>query len=359
MDILRDSNMQSTNEILPNHSLKVVSFSCKMYDKQALCQVFDESIFASYIESPLDLDTLVYAKEADVVTAFVNDRLDKQVLTQLAEGGTKLIALRCAGFNNVDLVAAKSLGIKVARVPAYSPYAVAEHTVGLMLALNRKLYKAYNRVREGNFSLNGMLGFDMFGKTVGIIGAGRIGRLVGKMLKGFGCNVIIYDPYTCEACKELGIEQVDLDTLFKQSDIISLHCPLNDETNHIIDAESIAKMKKGVMLINTGRGALMDTSALIEGLKSKQIGYLGMDVYEKEGALFFEDHSCEIIQDDAFERLLTFPNVLITGHQAYFTQEALSHIAETTAQNIAEFTKLTDSTNIEQSSRLTNEIDCD
>jgi len=269
-----------------------------------------------------------------VVSAFVNDRLDAPVLELLAKGGTKLIALRCAGFNNVDLNAANQLGIKVVRVPAYSPYAVAEHTVGLMLALNRKLYRAYNRIREGNFSLNGMLGFDIHGKTVGIIGAGRIGRLVGKMLKAFGCRVLIYDPYECEACKELGIEQVELETIWQASDMISLHCPLTPETNHIIDAQSIAKMKPGVMLINTGRGGLMDAGALIEGLKSKQIGYLGMDVYEKEGALFFEDHSCEIIQDDQFERLLTFPNVLITGHQAYFTEEALTHIAETTAENI-------------------------
>ena len=317
--------------------MKIVAYSSKPYDKQALCRVFDADWQPLYLEVPLDLNTLAYAQGAEVVSAFVNDRLDAKVLALLAEGGTKLIALRCAGFNNVDLEAAKQLGLKVVRVPAYSPYAVAEHTVGLMLALNRKLYRAYNRVREGNFSLNGMLGFDMHGKTVGIIGAGRIGRLVGKMLNAFGCRVLIYDPYECQACDALGIEQVELATIWQESDIISLHCPLTDETNHIIDADSLAKMKKGVMLINTGRGALMDTGALIEGLKTKQVGYLGMDVYEKEGALFFEDHSCEIIQDDQFERLLTFHNVLITGHQAYFTEEALSHIAETTAENIHAF----------------------
>ncbi|HHS99746.1 MAG TPA: 2-hydroxyacid dehydrogenase [Thiomicrospira sp.] len=317
--------------------MKIVAYSSKPYDKQALCRVFDESWKPLYIEVPLDLDTIAYAQDAEVVSAFVNDRLDAEVLKRLAEGGTKLVALRCAGFNHVDLEAAKKVGIKVVRVPAYSPYAVAEHTLGLMLSLNRKLYRAYNRVREGNFSLNGMLGFDMHGKTVGIIGAGRIGRLVGKMLKAFGCRILIYDPYDCEACKALGIEQVELETIWYESDIISLHCPLTSETNHIINADSIAKMKKGVMLINTGRGALMETAALIDALKSKQVGYLGMDVYEKEGALFFEDHSCEIIQDDQFERLLTFPNVLITGHQAYFTQEALSHIAETTAENIHAF----------------------
>jgi len=331
--------------------MKMVAYSVKTYDKQALCSVLDPQWDVHYVELSLDMNTLALAQGAEVVSAFVNDRLDEPVLKALAEGGTKLIALRCAGFNNVDLPAAKQLGIKVMRVPAYSPYAVAEHTVGLMLALNRKLYRAYNRVREGNFSLNGMLGFDMHGKTVGIIGAGRIGRLVGKMLKGFGCEVLIYDPFDCSACEELGIKQVPLETVFKQADILSLHCPLNAETEHLINAESIAQMKKGVMLINTGRGGLMDATALIAGLKSGQIGYLGMDVYEKEGALFFEDHSCEIIQDDAFERLLTFHNVLITGHQAYFTQEALSHIAETTAENIQAYLN-------QSNDCLDNEVTC-
>ena len=333
--------------------MKIVAYSSKPYDKQALCRVFDADWEILYLEVPLGLDTIAYAQGAEVVSAFVNDRLDASVLEILAKGGTKLIALRCAGFNNVDIPAAKKLGIRVMHVPSYSPYAVAENTVGLMLALNRKLYKAYNRVREGNFALNGMLGFDMHGKTVGIIGAGRIGRLVGKMLKAFGCHVVIYDPYTCEACQALGIKQVELESLFKQSDIISLHCPLNEKTNHIINAENIAKMKKGVMLINTGRGALMEVLALIEGLKSGQIGYLGMDVYEKEGALFFEDHSCEIIHDDAFERLLTFPNVLITGHQAYFTAEALSHIAQTTADNIHAYMDLNSTTDCSE-----NEVTC-
>jgi D-lactate dehydrogenase len=314
--------------------MKIVSYSSKPYDKQALCRVLDAEWDIVYTELALDLHSLSLANGAEVITAFVNDRLDRAVLEKLYAGGTRLIALRCAGFNNVDLEAAKQLGIKVMRVPAYSPYAVAEHTVGLMLTLNRKFHRAYNRVREGNFSLNGMLGFDMHGKTIGIIGAGRIGRLVGKMLKAFGCEVLIYDPYDCSACKQMGITQVPIEQIFTDSDVISLHCPLNKETTHIINADSISSMKTGVMLINTGRGGLMDTSALIDGLKSGKIGYLGMDVYEKEGALFFEDHSCEIIQDDAFERLLTFHNVLVTGHQAYFTQEALSHIAETTALNI-------------------------
>lgn len=314
--------------------MKVAVYSSKLYDKQALCRTLDPQWQVVYFESALDLNTVSAAQGAEVVSVFVNDRLDEPVLQQLAAGGTKMLALRCAGFNHVDLQAAQQLGIRVARVPAYSPYAVAEHTIGLMLALNRKLYRAYNRVREGNFSLNGMLGFDMYGKTVGIIGAGKIGRLVGKMLKAFGCRVLVYDPYECTVCKQLGIEQVELDEIWAQSDIISLHCPLTPQTDHIINADTIAKMKRGVMLINTGRGALMDTEALVSGLKSKQIGYLGLDVYEKEGALFFEDHSCEIIQDDLFERLLTFHNVLITGHQAYFTEEALNHIAETTSDNI-------------------------
>jgi len=332
--------------------MKVVAFSSKVYDQQALCRVLNPEWDIQYLEVSLDLHTVAIAQDAEVVSAFVNDRLDEKVLTLLAAGGTKLIALRCAGFNNVDLVAAKELGIKVVRVPAYSPYAVAEHTVSLMLGLNRKLYRAYNRIREGNFSLNGMLGFDMHGKTVGIIGAGRIGRLVGKMLKAFGCEVLVYDPYDCVACRELGLEQVLLEKLLAQSDIISLHCPLNEQTTHLINAETIATMQKGVMLINTSRGGLIDTTALIEALKSGQVGYLGMDVYEKEGALFFEDHSCEIIQDDVFERLLTFPNVLITGHQAYFTEEALTHIAETTAENIEAYL-------LAPNSKLENEVSCD
>ena len=314
--------------------MKIVSYSCKPYDKCALSEVFDASWTCTYLDVPLNLDSIGCAQGAEVVTAFVNDRLDAEVLTQLASGGTKLLALRCAGFNHVDLVCAKSLDIAVVRVPAYSPYAVAEHTIGLMLALNRKLYRAYNRIREGNFSLNGMLGFDMHGKTVGIVGAGRIGRLVGSMLKAFGCRVLVYDPYESEVCQALGFEQVALESIWQAADIISLHCPLTEETKCLINGRSIAQMKKGVMLINTGRGDLISTPDVINALKSKQIGYLGLDVYEKEGALFFEDHSDEIILDDVFERLLTFPNVLVTGHQAYFTQEALSHIAETTRDNI-------------------------
>ncbi len=319
--------------------MKIVSYSCKPYDKQALNHVFDSAWQSLYLDVPLNLDSIGCALGAEVVTVFVNDRLDAEVLTRLADGGTKLLALRCAGFNHVDLACAKSLGLSVVRVPDYSPYAVAEHTLGLMLALNRKLYRAYNRVREGNFSLNGMLGFDMHGKTIGIIGAGRIGRLVGLMLKAFGCRILVHDPYETQVCQTLGFEQVALETIWRESDVISLHCPLTDETRGLIQAQSIVQMKKGVMLINTGRGDLISTPDVIAALKSKQIGYLGLDVYEKEGALFFEDHSDEIILDDVFERLLTFPNVLVTGHQAYFTQEALSHIAETTRDNILAYQK--------------------
>lgn len=331
--------------------MKIVAYSCKPYDQEFLKKFFKETWQTNHIETSLSLDTISYAKGAEIVSVFVNDQLDDLILKTLANGGTKLIALRCAGFDNVDLQAAKKYGLRVVRVPKYSPYAVAEHTIALMLALNRKLYRSYNRVREGNFSLNGMLGFDMHGKTVGIIGAGNIGCLVANVLKAFGCQVLIYDPYCNDAEKKLGIEQTSLDNIYTDADIISLHCPLTDETTHMINQDSLAKMKNGVMLINTGRGALMEPCSLIQGLKSKKIGYLGMDVYEKEAQLFFEDRSCEIIQDDTFERLLTFPNVLITGHQGYFTEEALLHIAETTANNITEYLQL-----IEQPDKLQNEV---
>jgi len=232
---------------------------------------------------------------------------------------------------------AKELGISVVRVPAYSPYAVAEHTVGLMLALNRKVYWAHSRVREGNFSLDGLLGFDMRGRTAGIIGTGKIGECVIRILNGFGCRIIAYDKYKNPACEELGVEYVSMEELFAQSDIVSLHCPLFKETYHLVDNDSIARMKKGVMIINTSRGALIDSRAAIEGLKSEKIGYLGIDVYEEEGEIFFEDKTFEILTDDVFARLTTFPNVVITGHQAYFTREAVSAIAETTLENITAY----------------------
>lgn len=317
--------------------MKVAVFSSKPYDKESLRHYEVPELVMQYFEVPLNVATAHYAQGFDAVSAFVNDELNEATLEILADGGCKIIALRCAGFNNVDLNAAENLGVKIVRVPAYSPYAVAEHTISLMLALSRKLYKSYNRVREGNFSLNGLLGFDFYGKTVGIIGAGKIGLLVAERMKAFGCHVLVFDPYLCKTCKEQGFEQVPLDQLYEESHIISLHCPLTNDTHRMINQASIEKMRSGVMLINTGRGALIDTQALIYALKSRKVGYVGLDVYEEEGPLFFEDHSNDIILDDNFERLMTFPNVLVTGHQAYFTQEALAHIAETTVDNLLVF----------------------
>ncbi|TAE19784.1 MAG: 2-hydroxyacid dehydrogenase, partial [Bacteroidetes bacterium] len=268
---------------------------------------------------------------------FVNDVVNAETLTLLAQFGVQIVALRCAGYNNVDLPTALRLGLPTVRVPAYSPYSVAEHTVGLMLTLNRKIHRAYNRVKEGNFALDGLLGFDFHGLTVGIIGTGKIGEIVAQIMKGFGCKLKAFDVQKNKACEDLGVEYVSLETLFAESDVITLHCPLTPQTFHIINPDTIAQMKKGVMLVNTSRGALIDTKAVIEGLKSRKIGYLGLDVYEEEGDLFFQDLSDKVIQDDVFMRLLTFPNVLITGHQAFFTQNAMNNIAETTLQNLADF----------------------
>jgi D-lactate dehydrogenase len=270
---------------------------------------------------------------------FVNDQLNAETLQTLAQQGTRLIALRCAGFNNVDLKTAAELSMTVVRVPAYSPHAVAEHTLGLILALNRKIHRAYARVREGNFALEGLLGFDLNGLTAGVIGTGQIGVVVARILLGFGCKVIAYDPYPNAECEALGVAYVPLNRLLNGADIVTLHCPLTPDTHHLINEQAITEMKTGVMLINTSRGALLDTSAVIEALKSGQIGYLGLDVYEEEANLFFEDLSEKVIQDDVFSRLLTFPNVLVTGHQAFFTQNALAQIAETTLANVTAFEK--------------------
>ena len=248
-----------------------------------------------------------------------------------------MIALRCAGYNNVDLNAATNHGLTIVRVPGYSPHSVAEHTVGLILALNRKLHRAYNRVREGNFSLEGLLGFDLHGKTTGVIGTGKIGTVVARILAGIGCRVLAVDPFPNEQCRALGVEYTEIDALFPRSDIVTLHCPLLPGNRHMIDAPALARMKPGVMLINTSRGALIDTPAVIEALKTGQVGYLGLDVYEEEEDIFFEDRSSFIINDDVFSRLLTFPNVIITGHQAFFTREALENIAQTTIENIVQF----------------------
>jgi D-lactate dehydrogenase len=317
--------------------MKVAVFSAKSYDRKSLDTVNHDFGHELVFFAPnLELETAKLADGFEGVCVFVNDCLNAETLRAVAAGGTKLIALRCAGFNNVDLAVAKELGMTVVRVPAYSPYAVAEHTVGLILTLNRKFHRAYARVRECNFSLEGLLGFDLHDRPVGIIGTGRIGMIAAKILHGFGCQILAYDKFPNPDCKEIA-SYVSLPELFSKSDIISLHCPLTPETNHLINAEAIAQMKQGVMLINTSRGALIDTKAVIKGLKSGKVGYLGLDVYEQEADLFFQDLSDTIIQDEVFERLLTFPNVVITGHQAFFTEDALRNIAETTLTNITDF----------------------
>ena len=328
--------------------MKVSIFSTKSYDRQfftaANAQYQHELTF---LEPRLDRQTALLAKDAIAVCVFVNDEVDQATIEVLANLNVRLLALRSAGYNHVDVQAAKNLGIKLVRVPAYSPYAVAEHTVGLILTLNRKLHRAYNRVREGNFSLEGLLGFDLHDRTIGIIGTGRIGSIFAKIMTGFGCKVLAYDLYHNPECEAIAVEYVDLPQLLSQSDIISLHCPLTPETHHLINEEAIAQMKPHAMLINTSRGALIDTDAVITALKSSQIGALGLDVYEQESKLFFEDHSDRILQDDTFARLMTFPNVMITGHQAFFTEDAMRAIAEVTLANI---------TQIEQEQTCENEI---
>ena len=309
-------------------------FSAQPYEEKAINAEADGTLEIQYFPVALNESTLSLCDGLDVICVFVNDDVNSTIISKLAEYGVFHIALRCAGYNNVDLEAAKQHDIAVSHVPAYGPEAVAEHAVALMLTLNRKMHKAYNRVKDGNFNLNGLLGFNMSGKTAGIIGTGHIGRATANILMGFGCHALCVDPFPDKHLQNAGARYTDLDTLLSQSDIISLHCPLNEDSYHLINDNTISKMKKGVMLINTSRGGLTDTHALINGLKSHQIGYLGLDVYEMESELFFRDHSCEIIQDDVFERLSTFHNVLITGHQGFFTQEALSQISAITLKNI-------------------------
>ena len=317
--------------------MRVAVFSTHPFDRQFLDQANAGRHDLHYLEARLTAATAALAAGHLAVCAFVNDRMDAAVLRTLADGGTRLIALRSAGFNNVDLGAAKSLGFTVARVPAYSPHAVAEHTIALVLALNRRIHRAYARVREGNFALDGLLGFDLAGKTVGVVGTGQIGTVVCRILLGFGCRVIACDVAPSDECRALGVVYVPLDELWRLSDIITLHTPLTKDTRHMVDETAIRQMKHGVMIVNTGRGALVDTRALIGGLKSGQIGYLGLDVYEEEEGLFFEDQSSTVLQDDVFARLLTFPNVLVTAHQAFFTREALHAIGETTIANLTAF----------------------
>jgi D-lactate dehydrogenase len=290
-----------------------------------------------FYETALNEESVALAFGIPAVCAFVHDRLNADVLAMLASGGTELVALRCAGFNNVDLRAAAVHSITVMRVPAYSPHAVAEHAVTLMLALNRKVHRAYNRVREGNFALEGLAGFDMVGKTVGIVGTGAIGTVMTRIMAGFGCTVLAHDPAPSPAVEALGASYVDLGTLLEAADIVSLHCPLTPATHHLIDGRALGRMKPGAMLINTGRGAVVDTPAVIEALKAGRLGALGLDVYEEEGDLFFRDLSGQVLQDDVFSRLLTFPNVLITGHQGFYTREALEAIAHTTLVNVSAF----------------------
>lgn len=318
--------------------MNIAVFSAKTYDRDFFNRANSEyGMNLSFFEARLDHQTVLLVDGHETVCVFVNDLLDSSVIEVMARKGVKLIALRCAGFNNVDLKACEENGIKVVRVPAYSPFAVAEHTVGLMLALNRHLHRAYNRVRDGNFNLQGLLGFDMFGKTVGIVGTGKIGAVCAKILNGFGCKLLGFDPIQNEDLEILGMKYVSKDELLRQSDIISLHAPLMEKTYHFINREALKQVKQDVMIINTSRGGLVETEALIDALKTGLVGSVGLDVYEEEDKFFFEDHSEDPILDDDLARLMIYPNVLITGHQAFFSREAMSAIAQTTLQNIRDF----------------------
>jgi len=318
--------------------MRVAVFSTRPYDRASL----DRANAAHrhelvYLESRLDASTVVAAAGAQAVCVFVNDRLDAQVIEALHRQGVRMLALRSAGFNHVDLAAAAAFGMLVGRVPEYSPHAVAEHTVALVLTLNRKIHRAHARVREGNFALEGLLGFDLHGRTVGIVGTGRTGGCFARIMAGFGCTLLAFDPTPSPACEALGVRYVPLPELLAQSDVVSLHCPLTPQTRHLIDAEALRTIKRGAMLINTSRGAVLDTRAVIAALKAGALGSLGLDVYEEEADLFFRDLSDEVIHDDVFARLLTFPNVVVTGHQAFFTEDALAAIAQTTLANLDAF----------------------
>ena len=316
----------------------VATFSTQPYDREFLERAAaGTAVEWRWFESRLEADTTRLAEGALAVNCFVNDDLGAAVLERLHALGVRLVTLRCAGFNQVDLPAAARLGLPVVRVPEYSPHAVAEHAVGLVLMLDRRLHKAFNRVREGNFSLDGLLGFDLHGRTVGVVGTGKIGRCFAEIMLGFGCRVLAHDPRPDAALERHGVRFVPLADLLAESDIVSLHCPLTPGTRHLVDAATIARMKHGVMLVNTSRGGLVDTRAVIAALKTGRIGHLGLDVYEEEADLFFEDKSNEIIGDDVFSRLLTFPNVVVTAHQAFFTRNALEAIASQTVRNLVHF----------------------
>ncbi len=320
--------------------MKIALFSTKPYDQEYFERYnVQQGLDITFFEASLSIHTVNLTEGFDVVCIFVNDKVDDTCIIKIRQNGVKLIALRCAGFNNVDLDSAKRNGIQVVRVPAYSPEAIAEHSLALILTLNRKTHKAYNRIREGNFSLNKLIGFNLYKKTVGVIGAGKIGIAFCRILHGFGCKIIVSDPHESNELIKLGVKYETLSNLFRQSHIISLHCPLIPETKHIINKESIGLMKDGVMIINTSRGALINTADVIEGLTNKKIGFLGIDVYEQEENLFYKDLSESIIQDDFILKLNSFPNVLITAHQAYFTKEAMKEITTITLENIAAFEK--------------------
>ena len=321
--------------ITKNLHTKIAFFSTQPYDKTFFEKYNSNFNFAlTFLEAQLNSKTVALLQDETIICVFVNDIVDAAVIAQLAQKKVKIIALRCAGFNNVDLEAAKRFRIHVCRVPSYSPEAVAEHAMAMILTLNRKTHKAYNRVREQNFSLNGLLGFDLHGKTIGIIGTGNIGKAFAKIVRGFGCTILAYDINTDPEMQKEGVVFTDLNTIFKQADILSLHCPLNEQTRHLINKESLSIMKNNVMIINTSRGALINTLDIITALKEGKVGYLGIDVYEQEEKLFFKDLSDDIIQDDEIQRLMSFPNVLVTAHQAFFTNEALTQIALTTLSNI-------------------------
>lgn len=328
--------------------MRIAVFSTKPYDRtflEAANSHFQHKL--TYFEPRLTLETCSLASGFPAICAFVNDILDAQVLQQVSRQGTGQIALRSAGFNNVDLAAAERLNLPIVRVPAYSPHAVAEYAVGMMLTLNRKIHRAYNRVREGNFSLDGLLGFDLHGRTVGIVGTGQIGAVVAQIMSGFGCRLLGYDVRPNPVCQSLGMTYVQVEELFATSDIISLHCPLTPETHYLVNEKTTNLMRQGAMLVNTSRGGVVDTRAVIRGLKSGRIGALGLDVYEEEIDYFFEDRSAQLITDDVLARLLTFPNVIVSSHQAFFTGEALGAIAHTTLQNLQD---------LEQTGRCDNQL---
>lgn len=327
--------------------MKIAFFSSKNYDKTSFNAVNNGHHEFEFFEEHLNSRNAFLAEGFDAVCVFVNDKVNSTAIAALDKLGVKIIAFRSAGFNNLNMVAAKNAGMKVVRVPAYSPQAVAEHAVALILTLNRKIHKAYNRVRENNFSIENLTGFDLNGKTVGVIGTGLIGKTFCKIMLGFGCTVVAHDVYPNNELQNSGVTYLSLDSLLQQSDIVSLHCPLLPETNHIINKSSLSKMKQGAMLINTSRGGLLNTQEVIDSLKAKQLGYLGIDVYEQEAGIFFNDLSETIIEDDSIARLMTFPNVIITSHQGFFTKEALEQIAKTTLNSL---------TSIEKGEQLNNKV---